>query len=54
MKIRSEDVRSFDQLDLSIETLKDLTPTGAQADQVRGGPTSRPARGGAYYECGSM
>lgn len=53
MKIRSEDVRSFDQLDLTIETLKDLTPTGVQADQVRGGPTSRPTRT-PYYECGSM
>ena len=41
MRDRSNDVRSIDELDLAIGTLKDLTPSAAQAGQVRGGNTSR-------------
>ena len=49
MSDRSNDVRSSDELDLAIETLKDLTPSAAQADQVRGGNTAR----GIQCECGT-
>ena len=30
-----------DELDLAIETLKDLTPSASRADQVRGGATTQ-------------
>ena len=40
MKVR-DDSRKIDELDLAIEALKDLTPSSALADQVRGGDTSR-------------
>lgn len=53
MKVRSNDSRKTDELDLDIEALKDLTPSSALADQVRGGVTSRVARAN-YCECGSM
>ena len=53
MKVRSDDNRKIDELDLAIEALKDLTPSSALADQVRGGVTSRVARAN-YYECWSM
>jgi hypothetical protein len=49
MSDRSNDVRSSDELELTIETLKDLTPTATQADQVRGGVTGR----GMQCECGT-
>ena len=39
MRDRSNDVRSSDELDLAIETLKDLTPSTSVSDQVRGGNT---------------
>ena len=41
MRERSNDLYSRDELDLAIETLKDLTPSATQADQVRGGNTTR-------------
>jgi hypothetical protein len=42
--------RNTDELELTLETLKDLTVTGRAADAVKGGVTSsRPA---CY--CGSM
>ena len=50
MKTSSQDIRTTDDLDLTIETLKDLTPTATQADVVRGGMTSRAQ--GCY--CGTM
>ena len=40
MRNRSNDVRSRDELDLAIETLKDLTPSASVSDQVRGGVTA--------------
>ena len=43
MKVR-DDSRKIDELDLAIEALKDLTPSAALADQVRGGDTSRTGR----------
>ena len=50
MKVRSNDISSTDELDLAIETLKDLTPTPSQSDQVRGGMTS--SRQACF--CGTM
>ena len=41
MRDRSNDVRSRDELDLAIETLKDLTPSASVSDQVRGGVTGK-------------
>ena len=50
MRDHSNDVRTIDELDLTIETLKDLTPSSAQADLVRGGNT---AKARFACECGS-
>jgi hypothetical protein len=50
MKNRSDDIRTTDDLDLAIETLKDLTPSATNADEVRGGRTSSVR--GCY--CGTM
>ncbi|MEA2703045.1 MAG: hypothetical protein QOD63_990 [Actinomycetota bacterium] len=50
MKVRSNDISSTDELDLAIETLKDLTPSASQSDKVRGGRTS----GGQACFCGTM
>lgn len=49
MKNRSHDSRT-DELNLVVETLKDLTPSAAVADEVRGGKTS--SRQACY--CGTM
>jgi hypothetical protein len=49
MSDRRNDIASIDELHLTIETLKDLTPTASQADQVRGGNTAR----GCRCECGT-
>ena len=49
MSDRSIDVRSSDELELTIETLKDLTPSATQADQVRGGNTGK----GLFVENGT-
>ena len=40
MKVRSDDSRKIDELDLAIEALKDLTPPAATSDEVRGGATT--------------
>ena len=40
-----------DELELTLETLKDLTVTGREAEGVKGGPTTR---GAQFCECGSM
>jgi hypothetical protein len=40
-----------DELELTLETLKDLTVTGREAEGVKGGVTGYTDR---YYECGSM
>ena len=37
MKVRSNDNRKIDELDLALEALKDLTPPATTADEVRGG-----------------
>jgi hypothetical protein len=50
MKVRSDDSRKIDELDLAIEALKDLTPTATQADEVRGGMTGK----GQNCYCGTM
>jgi hypothetical protein len=50
MKTQSQDIRTIDELDLSIETLKDLTPSQADSADVRGGRTTQ-AR---ICYCGSM
>jgi hypothetical protein len=49
MRDRSNDVRSSDELDLAIETLKDLTPSASVSDQIRGGVTGH----GRQCECGT-
>ena len=49
MRDRSNDIRSTDELDLAIETLKDLTPSATVSDQVRGGNTAK----GFRCECGT-
>ena len=49
MTERSSDIRSIDELDLTIETLKDLTPSATVCDQVRGGNTAK----GGRCECGT-
>ena len=49
MRDRSNDIRSTDELDLAIETLKDLTPSATVSDQVRGGNTAK----GLRCECGT-
>ncbi len=41
MKAQRDENMTTDDLDLAIETLKDLTPTTTQADAVRGGATTR-------------
>ena len=50
MKDRKNGNRSIDELDLAIETLKDLTPSASRADAVRGGMTT----GGKGCVCGTM
>ena len=49
MRDRSNDIRSTDELDLAIETLKDLTPSATVCDQVKGGNTGI----GRRCECGT-
>ena len=34
MKTRSQDIRKIDELDLAVETLKDLTPTQTTSAEV--------------------
>jgi hypothetical protein len=41
-----------DELELTLETLKDLTVSGREAEGVKGGVTSRVGR--RFCECGSM
>jgi hypothetical protein len=41
-----------DELELTLETLKDLTLTGRAADSVKGGALSAPGRKACY--CGTM
>ena len=50
MKDRQHETRSIDELDLAIETLKDLTPSARRADAVRGGAST----GGKQCYCGTM
>ena len=41
-----------DELELTLETLKDLTVTGREAEGVKGGVLSRVSRN--FCECGTM
>jgi hypothetical protein len=50
MKTQSQDITKIDELDLTIETLKDLTPAQTTSAEVRGGVLSRAFN--CY--CGSM
>ena len=50
MKNRSDEITTTDELDLAIETLKDLTPSATTAGEVRGGRTS----GGYACYCGTI
>ena len=50
MRNRSDEISTTDELDLAIETLKDLTPSLMQSDEIRGGRTS--SRQACY--CGTL
>ncbi len=50
MKAQRDEIDTMDELELAIETLKDLTPTAQQADAIRGGRTTSVR---ACY-CGTM
>ncbi len=50
MRTHTTETGKIDDLDLAIETLKDLTPTATQADEVRGGKVAI----GQNCYCGTM